>query len=97
MTDPRFIVWMRNAGLPDFRKLYGVIDKDLKPGTYTLRVNNQYNVKPFEGSKTFVLSNANVLGGKNVMLYHIYFIAGAITSIMTLFFLLQWCKKAIPQ
>lgn len=26
MTDPHFIVWMRYAGLPTFRKLYGKVD-----------------------------------------------------------------------
>jgi hypothetical protein len=56
MEDPRFIVWMRNAGLPNFRKLYGVIDEDIKKGTYTLKVDAQYNVAPFEGNKQFVLS-----------------------------------------
>lgn len=56
MEDPRFIVWMRNAGLPNFRKLYGVIDEDIKAGTYTLKVDAQYNVAPFEGNKQFVLS-----------------------------------------
>lgn len=56
MKDPRFIVWMRNAGLPNFRKLYGVIDEDIKAGTYTLKVDAQYNVAPFEGNKQFVLS-----------------------------------------
>lgn len=56
MTDPRFIVWMRNAGLPNFRKLYGVIEDDIAPGNYTLEIDNQYNVAPFEGKKKFVLS-----------------------------------------
>ena len=28
-----FIVWMRTAGLPNFRKLYGRIDYDLEVGT----------------------------------------------------------------
>ena len=92
MTDPRFIVWMRNAGLPNFRKLYGIIDEDLKPGYYKLEIDAQYNVAPFEGKKKFALSNANVLGGKNVMLYYIYFIAGAITTLMTLGFYCQLAK-----
>lgn len=91
MTDPRFIVWMRNAGLPNFRKLYGVIEDDIAPGNYTLEIDNQYNVAPFEGKKKFVLSQANMLGGKNEMLYIIYFIAGAITSVMTIGFLF-FCK-----
>jgi hypothetical protein len=37
-----FIVWMRTAGLPNFRKLWGRIDEGLEPGTYNLYVNNQY-------------------------------------------------------
>lgn len=93
MEDPRFIVWMRNAGLPNFRKLYGVIDEDIKAGTYTLKVDAQYNVAPFEGKKQFVLSQANVLGGKNEMLYMIYFIAGTITFVMTLGFCFFCVKK----
>ena len=31
---------MRAAGLPNFRKLYGVISTRLEPGTYTLSVSN---------------------------------------------------------
>ena len=33
-----FIVWMRTAGLPNFRKLYGKVTEDLKKGTYELRI-----------------------------------------------------------
>jgi len=29
MTDEHFIVWMRTAGLPNFRKLWGTIEGDL--------------------------------------------------------------------
>jgi hypothetical protein len=32
MTDEHFIVWMRTAGLPNFRKLWGRIDNTLIPG-----------------------------------------------------------------
>ena len=31
MTDEHFIVWMRPSGLPNFRKLWGRIHKDLEP------------------------------------------------------------------
>lgn len=34
VTDPHFIVWMRTAGLPNFRKLWGQIDEKLSAGTY---------------------------------------------------------------
>lgn len=33
VQDEHFIVWMRTAGLPSFRKLYGRIDTDLAAGT----------------------------------------------------------------
>lgn len=33
VQDEHFIVWMRTAGLPSFRKLYGRIDTDLAEGT----------------------------------------------------------------
>lgn len=33
VQDEHFIVWMRTAGLPSFRKLYGRIDSDLPEGT----------------------------------------------------------------
>jgi len=87
MEDPRFIVWMRNAGLPNFRKLYGVVSKTITKGQYTLKVKNQYNVKPFEGKKYFLLSNANFLGGKNELLFWCYYVSGAISGVLSLFFI----------
>ena len=41
-----FIVWMRTAGLPNFRKLWGRID-NLPAGKYTVYINNQFEVAPF--------------------------------------------------
>jgi hypothetical protein len=35
-----FIVWMRTAGLPNFRKLFGKINTNLLKGTYTVTVTN---------------------------------------------------------
>ena len=47
-VDPEnehFIVWMRTSGLPNFKKLWGVINQDLAPGNYTLHVIFNYNSK----------------------------------------------------
>lgn len=49
VTDEHFIVWMRTAGLPSFRKLWGKIEKRLEPGTYSLTIDNNYDVSSFEG------------------------------------------------
>ena len=35
-----FVVWMRTAGLPDFRKLWGKIESDLSAGDYNLTISN---------------------------------------------------------
>jgi hypothetical protein len=54
---------MRTAGLPSFRKLYGVINEDLNPGTYYFKIHNIYDVSSFSGTKKIVLSTTNALGG----------------------------------
>ena len=51
IEDEHFIVWMRTAGLPNFRKLYGKIETDLKPGVYELDIMNNYDVSSFDGKK----------------------------------------------
>jgi hypothetical protein len=46
MTDEAFIVWMRTAGLPNFRKIWGKIDKaDLVTGYYNLQIENNFDSK----------------------------------------------------
>jgi len=38
VEDEHFIVWMRTSGLPNFRKLWGVIAEKLVAGTYIVEV-----------------------------------------------------------
>lgn len=40
VEDEHFVVWMRAAGLPSFRKLYARIETEIPAGTYTVRVSN---------------------------------------------------------
>lgn len=51
ITNEHFMVWMRPAGLPNFRKLWGRIQQDLEPGIYTMSINSNYPVKGFNGKK----------------------------------------------
>jgi hypothetical protein len=37
-NNERFMVWMRTAGLPNFKKLYGKSTVSMKPDTYTIIV-----------------------------------------------------------
>lgn len=80
---------MRTAGLPTFRKLYGRIPGGLKKGVYTLQINNQYTVAPYEGKKYFVLSTTNSLGGINTTSGIIYIAIGILSVLLSLFFLVE--------
>lgn len=52
MTNEHFIVWMRTAGLPSFRKLYGRIDQTIPAGTQlSFLVNPGFEVVSFGGKK----------------------------------------------
>ena len=46
-TDPDFVVWMRVAALPTFRKLYRVINSDLERGNYTVNIENSLFFLPY--------------------------------------------------
>lgn len=78
---------MRAAGLPNFRKLWGRIDEGLDKGSYTIEIDNQYNVKPFKGKKYFVLATTNYLGGKNYLLAYFHYALGGICFAFCLFLL----------
>ena len=90
MTDEHFIVWMRPSGLPNFRKLWGRIHKDLEPGKYKLTIDNQFDVASFSGQKHFVLSNVNAFGGKNTFLAVSYIVVGVICIILAIVFLIGY-------
>jgi hypothetical protein len=78
VTDPEFIVWMRTAALPEFRKLYRVIDTKLEPGEYTVVVRNNFNVEYFEGEKAIMLATTTSLGAPNSKLGVSYVIVGVL-------------------
>lgn len=84
---------MRTAGLPNFRKLWGKIEKRLEPGNYIVEIENNYDVKSFEGKKSFVLSTTNALGGKNYFLAICYIVVGSLCIVFAIIFLVAFLKK----
>lgn len=86
--DPDFVVWMRTAGLPHFRKLYRVINTDLNPGVYTMVIDSRFPVKQFEGTKSVVLSTTSWMGGKNSFLGLAYIIVGSLCFLLGTIFLI---------
>ena len=86
VENERFIVWMRPAALPNFRKTWGRIEKDLKKGEYTLTITNNYPVKSFHGKKYFILTTVNALGGKNYFLGILYLAIGGVSIVSGIIF-----------
>jgi len=91
VSDEDFIVWMRTAGLPTFKKLYRKIqDSDLLVGdVLTINFTNAFPVHSFGGTKSIVLSTTSALGGKNDFLGYAYIVVGVICLILAIGFLVK--------
>lgn len=91
---------MKISVYPKFRKVWGMIDKDLDKGSYTFLINDcifyysflliftfkkAYPVGEFAGEKYLVLSTKGILGFKNLLLVVGYYVAA---FICILFFVL---------
>lgn len=97
VEDPNFIVWMRTAGLPNFRKLYGVINEDLQSGIYQLVINSAYDVASFNGKKSFVLATTNSLGGQNYFMAIAYIVVGSLCIVFSVIFFGAFMSRKTAQ
>jgi hypothetical protein len=87
LTDEHFLVWMRPSGLPNPRKLWGKINRDLNKGDkLVISIENKYNVSAYNGTKKIVLSNATAFGGKNKFLGISYIVVGGLSLICAIIF-----------
>ncbi|KAG0031309.1 hypothetical protein BGZ81_001403 [Podila clonocystis] len=85
--NEHFQVWMRTAGLPNFRKLYSKNEEyDLPSGTYTIDVDMNYNVSSYGGTKSFVISTVSFMGGRNPFLGIAYVVVGVLCVVLGLLF-----------
>ncbi|KAI1314475.1 hypothetical protein EDD11_002138 [Mortierella claussenii] len=85
--DEHFQVWMRTAGLPNFRKLYSKNEQDdLSSGTYTIDIDMNYNVTSYGGTKSLVISTVSFMGGRNPFLGIAYVVVGVLCVVLGLLF-----------
>ena len=97
VENEHFVVWMRTAGLPYFRKLYGKIDTDIKAGdSMTFSVATNFEVSSFGGSKTLVLTTLAEFGGKNIALGSSYIVIGSISLFLGVLFAAKRCISPRP-
>lgn len=90
VTNEHFAVWMRVATMPTFRKLYAWFDKPIAAGTtLKIRVNANYAVERFKGSKSLILTTNNIFGGSNPSLAEVFYVTGFVCIAAGVFFALK--------
>lgn len=79
---------------PTFIKLWGHIWTTLSAGTtYTVVINNRFQVDYFNGKKYIYISTVNSLGGTNTFLGIAFLVmAGVVVVIMIVFVVLYFLK-----
>mmetsp|Transcript_1671 Transcript_1671/g.2392 ORF Transcript_1671/g.2392 Transcript_1671/m.2392 type:complete len:191 (-) Transcript_1671:96-668(-) len=67
VTNEHFVVWMRVALQPTFRKLYGWINQPIKKGQQLqFDIVANYVVTRFKGSKSIIITTNTIFGGRNI-------------------------------
>lgn len=96
VTNEHFVVWMRVAALPTFRKLYGYIEQPIPAGTLLeFSVNANFEIQSFQGTKALIISTNNMFGGRNVFFGPFFYISGFICLGLGLFF--GWKQQFRPR
>eukprot|EP01034_Spumella_vulgaris_P024757 gene24757-31134_t len=97
VTDEHFINWMRTAGLPSFRKLYGKIDSDFVTGdTLAFDLSLNFEVTSYGGTKTLVITNLGVTGAKSDALGNSYIAFGIVSLLVGLLLAMKRIIKPRP-
>ncbi|XP_028250053.1 transmembrane protein 30C [Parambassis ranga] len=93
------IVWMREAAFPNFKKLYGVLDRAEEPftsglpaGSYSIDISYNFPVQYFRGRKEVVLTTLTWFGGQNHFLPIAYLITSGLIFLLAVVLTVVWWK-----
>ncbi|KAG8000515.1 Cell cycle control protein 50C [Nibea albiflora] len=93
------IIWMREAAFPNFKKLYGVLNradetfaKGLPAGNYTIDINYNFPVQYFRGRKEVVLTTLTWFGGQNHFLPIAYLVTSSLIMLLAVVLTVIWWK-----
>eukprot|EP00483_Globobulimina_turgida_P001411 UN01413 len=85
--DEDFIVWMRAAALPNFRKLHRIINVLLPKGTsVNIRIASWFPTKDFGGEKWITIAKTEWCGGANHALAWAYIVVACVAIGLTVTF-----------
>ena len=88
------MVWYQMESFPTFIKLWGHIGETLTAGTtYTITIDNKFEVSTFDGKKYIYLSEVNALGGTNKFLGIAFLLMAAVVVLIMLIFVVLYFTK----
>ncbi|XP_012719834.2 transmembrane protein 30C [Fundulus heteroclitus] len=93
------IVWMREAAFPNFKKLYGILNRadapftnGLPKGNYSIDISYNFPVQYFHGEKEVVLTTLTWFGGQNHFLPIAYLVTSSLILLMAVVLTVAWWK-----
>ena len=90
VTNEHFVVWMRVAARPNFRKLYGYFEQTIPAGTILeFDVNMNYVVQSFKGTKALLVTTNSMWGIKDASLGITIYVIGYFCLACGFFFSLK--------
>ena len=96
LVDEHFVNWMRTSARPDFRKLHGIIEADVKAGDRVIfDIVPNFRVDSYGGKKFLVLSTGSWMGGNGNLIGVLYLVFGMVFLLYATIFLLK--HRASPR
>ncbi|XP_029980518.1 transmembrane protein 30C [Sphaeramia orbicularis] len=93
------IIWMREAAFPNFKKLYGVLNRAKEPfttglpaGNYSIEISYNFPVQYFRGRKEVVLTTLTWFGGQNHFLPIAYLVTSSLILLVAIVLTVVWWK-----